>query len=56
MAMYIALRLEAGKMNYNSIFRIKLYAQFKDDVDSILTADGYAVGEDGWAVKTNTAE
>lgn len=47
MAMYIALRIEAGKMNYNTIFKFKLYQQFKEDVDSILAADGYTVGADG---------
>lgn len=56
MALYITMRIEAGKMNYNKIFKYRLYQQFKEDVDSMLTADGYTIGEDGFAVKTKTEE
>lgn len=56
MAAYIAMRVEMGKMNYKKIFSFSMYQRFQSDVDAILAADGYTVGEDGWAVKTNTAE
>lgn len=55
MAAYIAMRVEMGKMNYNRVFKYKLYQQFKEKVDAILAADGYVVGEDGFA-KLETAE
>ncbi len=45
MAAYFAMRLEKGKLNYNTV--VKKYPQFKDDIDVILTADGYVVAEDG---------
>lgn len=51
MAMYIALRVEAGKVNYNTIFGFRLYKQFQDDVDAILAADGYIVNDDGTVKK-----
>lgn len=51
MVMYLALRLEGKKLNYNSVFRKSLYKQFQNDVDIILETDGYVVGEDGWCVK-----
>ena len=55
MAMYIALRVEGRKMNYNKIFSLRLYKQFQDDVDAILASDGYEVDDDGCA-KLKTAE
>jgi len=51
MAGYIAMRLEAGKMNYNTIFAISRYKQLKDDVDEILALDGYKVNADGTVTK-----
>lgn len=51
MAGYIAMRLEEGKMNYNTIFKIERYKQFKNDVDAILAADGYKVNADGTVTK-----
>jgi hypothetical protein len=56
MALYITMRIEAGKMNYNKIFKFSLYKQFQDDVDSMLAVDGYVIGDDGFAVKTKTEE
>lgn len=56
MAAYIAMRVEMGKMNYKKIFSFTMYQRFQSDVDAILSADGYTIGDDGWAVKTNTAE
>lgn len=51
MALYICLRVEAGKMNYNKIFGYRLYKQFQSEVDAMLAADGYEIDSDGWAVK-----
>ncbi len=45
MAVYFAMRLEKGKLNYNTV--VQKYPQFKDDIDLILLADGYQVNEDG---------
>lgn len=45
MAAYFALRLEKGKMNYNTV--VAKYSQYKEDIDLILTADGYVVNDDG---------
>ena len=45
MAAYFALRLEKGKMNYNAV--VAKYPQYKEDIDLILTADGYVVNDDG---------
>ena len=50
MAGYIAMRLEEGKMNYNTIFAITKYQQFKTDTDTILAGDGYKVNTDGTVV------
>ena len=56
MEAYIAMRVEMGKMNYNKIFSFTMYQRFQSDVDAILAADGYTVGDDGWAVKASTEE
>lgn len=56
MAAYIAMRVEMGKMNYKKIFSFTMYQRFQSDVDAILAADGYTVGDDGWAVKASTEE
>ena len=45
MAAYFAMRLEKGKLNYNVV--IDKYPQFQEDIDLILTADGYQVNADG---------
>lgn len=49
MAAYFAMRLEAGKLNYNVV--ISKYPQFQEDIDLILTTDGYQVNADGTVVK-----
>ena len=49
MAAYFAMRLEKGKLNYNVV--IDKYQQFQEDIDLILTADGYQVNTDGTVVK-----
>lgn len=45
MAVYFAMRLEAGKLDYNVV--ISKYPQFQEDIDLIITADGYQVNADG---------
>jgi len=47
MAAYLAIRFEKGKLNYNAIFAKTFFASYKDDVDTILAADGYTVNDDG---------
>ena len=54
MAGYLALRFEAGKLNYNEIMSKKTFKPFKEEVDEILALDGYEVNEDGWAVKAES--
>ena len=51
MAAYFAMRLEKGKLNYNTI--VQKYPQFKEDIDLILTADGYTVNADGTVTFTD---
>ena len=40
MAAYFAMRIEKNKLNYSDV--VGRYPQYKDDIDLILTADGYA--------------
>lgn len=40
MAAYLAMRIEAGKLDYKSVFSQTRFSQYKDDVDLILVADG----------------
>lgn len=35
------LSVEKGQTKYNAYFKIKRYKKYKEDVDSILTLDGY---------------
>lgn len=51
MVIYLALRLEQKKLNYNTVFMKNIYKQFQNDVDIILATDGYVVDEGGWCVK-----
>lgn len=39
MARYLAMRIEAGKLNYTTV--ITRYPQFKEDIDTILVNDGF---------------
>ena len=39
MAGYLAMRIEAGKLDYVSV--VERYPQFKVDIDTILVNDGY---------------
>lgn len=55
MALYVAHRLEAGKMNYNLVMKTRLVAPLKDDIDAILAVDGYIVKEDGSVIKDENA-
>ncbi len=49
MAAYFAMRIEAGKVNYNVV--IAKYPEYQADIDLILTADGYTINEDGTVTK-----
>ena len=49
MAAYFAMRIEQGKLNYNSV--VERYPKYQDDIDDILAADGYTVNEDGTVTK-----
>ena len=50
MAAYLAMRLEAGIMNYNTLMSTK-WVKYKEDIDTILAADGYTVNSDGTVTK-----
>lgn len=39
MAGYLAMRIEAGKLDYVAV--TNLYPQFKNDIDTILVNDGF---------------
>lgn len=39
MAAYLAMRIEAGKLDYAAV--VAKYPQFKADIDEILINDGY---------------
>jgi len=39
MAAYLAMRIEAGKLDYAAV--VAKYPQFKTDIDEILINDGY---------------
>lgn len=41
MALYLAERIEIGKLSYLAVFSIAKYVQFKEDVDAMLIADGF---------------
>lgn len=59
MVYYLTWQIERGKnggLNYKAVFAKKFFAPYKEQVDTMLTADGYTIGDDGWAVKANTAE
>ena len=49
MAAYFAMRLEKGKLNYNTV--VQKYPRFREDIDLILLADGYTVNDDGTVTK-----
>ena len=49
MAAYFALRIEAGKLNYNTV--IAKWADCAEDIQTILAADGYIINSDGTVSK-----
>ena len=49
MVKYLIMRLEDGKINYDRV--VEKYPQYKDEIDSILSVDGYAVDKDGTVVR-----
>ena len=49
MVKYFIMRLEDGKINYNRV--VEKYPQYKDEIDLILSVDGYVINEDGMVTK-----
>ena len=49
MVKYLIMRLEEGKINYDRV--VEKYPQYKDEIDLILSVDGYVINEDGMVVK-----
>lgn len=49
LAAYFAMRIEMGKLNYNTV--IAKYLDCKDGIDLILATDGYTINEDGTVTK-----
>ena len=41
MALYLADRIEKGKLDYLAVFKISRYTTLKEDVDAMLIVDGY---------------
>lgn len=56
MAVYLAWQIEKGNLDYKQVFSKKFFQTWKDQVDTILTADGYTIGDDGYAVKASTTD
>ena len=40
MAMYIAIKIMEGKVDYKAVFDFPLYQKYQDEVDAILIAEG----------------
>lgn len=49
MAAYFAMRLQKGKLNYNTV--VEKYPEYQSDIDLILIADGYEVASNGTVTK-----
>lgn len=47
MAVYLAWQIEKGNLDYKLVFSKKFFQTWKDQVDTILTADGYTINQDG---------
>jgi len=41
MALYLCDRIEQGKLDYLSVFKISRYLPLKEDVDAMLIVDGF---------------
>ena len=57
MVYYLTWQIERGKnggLNYTAVFAKKFFASYKEQVDTMLTADDYTVGDNGRAVKMST--
>jgi len=50
MAAYFALRIEAGKLNYNTV--VAKWVDYAADIQAILAADGYIINSDGTVSKS----
>lgn len=42
MAVYFAMRIKSGALDYSTVFSKDAYKPFQEDTDLILIADGYA--------------
>ena len=51
MAGYLAMRIIDRALNYTTV--ITRYPTYQADIDKILTNEGYAIDESGWAYKVN---
>ena len=52
MAAYLAMRIIKGKLAYSKV--IEVYAQYKDDIDEILTLEGMEHLKESWHEETNS--
>lgn len=41
MAVYLAMQIEKGKLTYEQVKGLRDYQKYKEDIDTILIADGY---------------
>lgn len=51
MAAYLTMRIEEQALNYNVVK--KRFTKYMEDIDIMLAIDGYAITDDGWAVKVS---
>jgi len=49
MGAYLALRIQKGKLDYDTV--ITKFPQYQDEVNEILRSNGFVIGEDGAVVK-----
>lgn len=41
MSAYLAMQIEKGKLTYEQVKKLRDYSKYKEDIDTILIADGY---------------
>lgn len=41
MSAYLAMQIEKGKLAYEQVKKLRDYLKYKEDIDTILIADGY---------------
>ena len=49
MAAYLAIRIKDRALNYNAV--VAKWPQYKADIGTILTSEGYVIDDNGWAYK-----